>query len=158
MPSAIVSSILSLFTSFIPGSRLVDGGDLQTLAKLLFSTADGLTAHAGGGQANALPLTAALNNVTTVASGNDSVALPLAIPGQFVVLSNNAAANSMQVYGNPTNPNNPSPTTGAPQSDVIIAHNSSSAAAAGTGVAHAASTMGIYACTKLGVWKQMLSS
>lgn len=69
----------------------------------------GITATAGGGQANAYGLTAQLSEVLTVASGNDSVALPKitpvalgsATPGQVTMLMfvNNASGNSMQVFG-----------------------------------------------------------
>lgn len=63
-----------------------------------FTCVDGLTAHAGGGQANALALTAAINRVATVATAADSVALPPAVGGQIVIVSNSAASNAMQVF------------------------------------------------------------
>lgn len=68
-----------------------------------------ITATAGGGQANARPLAAQINDVLTVASGNDSVALPKITGAAFgsntlgqvgtLVLVRNASANSMQVFG-----------------------------------------------------------
>lgn len=70
---------------------------------------DGITAFAGGGQANAVPLSAQQSRVATVASGNDSVSLPKitnqtpneAKPGSvgMLMLVRNAGASSMQVYG-----------------------------------------------------------
>jgi hypothetical protein len=61
------------------------------------SNVNGLTAHAGGGQTNATPLTAAINRVTVVATAADSVLLPNATPGSSVTAIN-AATNSMNVY------------------------------------------------------------
>lgn len=64
-----------------------------------YTFTDSLTAHAGGGQTSALALTTTINRVTTVGSANDSVKLPLAAPGQFIAIINDAASNSLQVYG-----------------------------------------------------------
>lgn len=68
-------------------------GSLETM-----SYADGLTAHAGGGQGSALALTSMMNRVTTVGTGNDSVVLPTAVPGLSIVVINAAASNSMNVF------------------------------------------------------------
>lgn len=57
----------------------------------------GITAHAGGGQSSAYALTAGLNQITTVASANDSVVLPSATNGLVVVVVN-AGANSANVF------------------------------------------------------------
>jgi hypothetical protein len=65
----------------------------------------GLTAHSGGTQAAALALssTVSVHEVTTVGAGNDSVKLPLATgSGNFHVVKNSAAANSMQLFGSGT--------------------------------------------------------
>lgn len=64
---------------------------------ILYSVTDGLTAHAGGGQANATPLPAELNRVTTVATAGDSVELPTSVGGLSITVIN-AAANSMNVF------------------------------------------------------------
>jgi hypothetical protein len=66
------------------------------------SVTNGITAHATGGQTNAVVLTSQLNRVTTVASPGDSIALPVAAPGLSITVINNGA-NPMQVYGNPSN-------------------------------------------------------
>jgi hypothetical protein len=147
---ALPSTVLGFFLSFIPGSRLVDGGELQTEANLLFSTASGLTAHSGGTQAPALPLTAAINEVSVVGAGNDSVMLPIALPGMRVIIINDTAATSMQVYGQTLNPN-----TGV--GDTIAAHNSQTQAATATGVAQAGATIAEYWCFAAGKWKQFLT-
>lgn len=62
-----------------------------------------LTAHAGGGQANALKLNkdASFHEVTTVATAGDSVALPPALVGEKHTVKN-SGANKMQVYGQGT--------------------------------------------------------
>jgi len=66
----------------------------------------GLTAKSGGGQTGALALLSQLNIVSTVAAGNDSVALPkisanpVALGGLFqMIVVRNSGANSMQVFG-----------------------------------------------------------
>ena len=53
-------------------------------ASTSLTTADTLTAFAGGGQASALALTAQINRVTTVATAGDSVKLPAATAGAQV--------------------------------------------------------------------------
>jgi hypothetical protein len=61
------------------------------------SCANSVTAFAGGGQASATPLPAALNRVTTVATAGDSVMLPVAKAGLKVVVKN-TSANSLNVF------------------------------------------------------------
>jgi len=64
---------------------------------VLESAVDGLTAHAGGGQAAATPLTAQSNGVSTVATIADSVLLPPSVPGLSIAVTNESA-NSLDVY------------------------------------------------------------
>jgi hypothetical protein len=61
------------------------------------SAVDGLTAHAGGGQTNATPLTAQNNRVSTVATNGDSSVLPASVAGLTLQVSN-AGTGSMNVY------------------------------------------------------------
>lgn len=147
---SLLSSILQLFPSFQPGSRLIDGGDLSALANQLFSTKTGITALAGGGQTGATPLPAALNRIDTVASGNDSVMLPQAIPGTFVFVKNNTAT-SAQVFGIPNNP-----VTGV--GDTIATNSSNTQVATGTGVALAGTKLAIYVCFEAGKWQTLLTA
>lgn len=63
-----------------------------------YGSAFGLTAHAGGGNANALLLTSWMNTVTTVATAADSVMLPPGYGGAEIVVINHGA-NSLQVFG-----------------------------------------------------------
>ncbi len=145
-----VSCIMSIFKSFFSGSRLIDGGEALQLAKMRHDTVSGIVAFAGGGQASATRLTAANNQVDTVASPNDSVKLPLAIPGRIVRVYNNTA-NSLQVFGEASNPQN------ANAGDTIIPIGSTTPAATGTGVAHATNKDGTYVCYSMGVYKQLVS-
>ena len=57
----------------------------------------GITAHATGGQANAVPLNPGYNVVSVVASAADSLLLPSDSLGAFVLVYN-AGANSCDVY------------------------------------------------------------
>lgn len=144
-----LQSLLAQWLSFIPGFRLIDGGDLKSLANSLFSTQTGIVALAGGGQIGATPLLGALNEVDTVVTNNDSVQLPIALPGQQIFI-NNATAQILSVYGIPSNPSN----GGA--GDTIASASSSVQQATGTGVTQAANTLAFYMCTTLGQWKQGL--
>lgn len=76
----------------------VDSSDIGSAFFDLSSTATGITARAGGGQALATPLTATYNRVTTVATAADSVLLPAAVAGTRVVVFNAAAANAANVF------------------------------------------------------------
>jgi hypothetical protein len=61
------------------------------------SYTNGITAHAGGGQGSAVPLTTVINRVTTVGTAGDSVVMPASAPGMQIMVAN-AAANSMNVF------------------------------------------------------------
>lgn len=65
------------------------------------SRQDSITAHAGGGKASATALTHSVNRITTCATSGDSVLLPKAIAGSFVVIMNDGAA-TLAMYGNGT--------------------------------------------------------
>jgi hypothetical protein len=145
----LISSLLSLFPSFVAGNRLIDGGDLAALVSLEFSVKTGITALAGGGQPGATPLTAALNRVDTCATNSDSVMLPQAIPGNQVSVNNNTGQ-TLAVFGIPLNP-----VTGV--GDTIAAHNSNTQQPTATGVTQATTLVAIYQCYVAGQWKQVLS-
>jgi hypothetical protein len=106
------------------------------------STATGITAHAGGGQASAVLLTAQFNRIDTVATAADSVRLPApTYIGQEVEVMNNAAVNSVQVFGSGT--------------DTI------NGVATGTGVAQAAGKFAMYKASTIGTaaqWHRILSA
>lgn len=71
-----------LASGFVPG-----GGSFQT-----YSTQTGITAHAGGTQAAAVPITAMNAQVSVCATAGDSVVLPPAKVGMEVTVVNNGAA------------------------------------------------------------------
>lgn len=117
---------------FQSGFRLIDGSQLNSaLANPVVSTQNGITAHAGGGKTNATLITAALNNVTTVATTADSIKLPPAIAGRIISISNNGA-NAFQVFGS--------------NNDTI------NSVATGTGVAQAAGSTIDYECITAPNW------
>ena len=99
---------------------------------------DSLTAHAGGGQAAALQLSASINRITTVATAADSVKLPASTPGMHCYVINAAAANSMNVF----------PATG----DKI------NALAANAAFAVAANKTAHFICATAGTWNCILTS
>jgi hypothetical protein len=101
-----VSGLAFAVTGQVPvnGFQTPDGTWLLGLAGgTNYAYQYGITAHAGGGQAGAFVLPAQINmlEVDTVASANDSVALPFAVAGSYLLVRNAAASNSMNVYANP---------------------------------------------------------
>lgn len=83
-----------------PGKRLADDDALNTaLATPQWQTNTGITALAGGNRTGAPVLVLGSNEVTTVASGADSVVLPVAVPGSVVFVVN-AGANALQLFAN----------------------------------------------------------
>jgi hypothetical protein len=103
------------------------------------SYTDGITAHAGGGQASAVLLTSMINRVTTVTTIADSVQLPLAAPGMDLTVIN-AATNAMQVFAN------------AGGTDTI------DGTAGSTGYAQAGGKTVQYVSTSLGAWHKLVSA
>jgi hypothetical protein len=72
--------------------------DSTTGAQLMGGAAlDGLTAHAEGGQSSATQLQYGMNRVSSVASANDSVALPTAVANAWVLLVNDGG-NAAKVF------------------------------------------------------------
>jgi len=114
------------------------GGPATTATWPIGSTADGLTATPSGNQSTALLLTAQINRISTVGSAADAVRLIPATPGIWQVVINDAASNSMQVYGSGTDTIN----------DVATA----------TGVAQAAGKTATYYCSVAGKWYRNLSA
>lgn len=151
--STLIRALLDQFGDWAAnsGPGLVDKGTLRSLVNQLFSYSNGLTAQAGGTQAAALRLVSTINEVSTVATAADSVALPIAYPGSAIFLINDGA-NSMQVFGAPSNPSN----GGA--GDTIAAHNSVAQTATATGVPQASAAVAVYVCFALGKWKQFLTA
>ena len=61
---------------------------------------DGITANAGGVQANATLLTGGMNRVPNVGGAGYSVALPASAPGMNILVTNAHASNSLNVFPN----------------------------------------------------------
>lgn len=131
------------------GLQLIDAQDLTKLANWTIGAATGITALAGGAQAGSPVLPYSLVTVTTVASGNDSVQLPPALPGGYVCVEN-AGAQTMRIYagaaGNVTN-------GGA--LDQIRASGTTALTANGTAVTLASGSSTEFACTTAGIWKRL---
>lgn len=64
----------------------------------LFTAANALTAHAGGGKASALALTKQISRLSTVATAHDSVLLPASAAGGIAVVINDGATGA-DIYG-----------------------------------------------------------
>jgi hypothetical protein len=90
-----------------------------------------VTARAGGGQALATVLAAAINRITTVATAADSVAFPASVAGDWRVVIN-SGTNNLQLFGTGT--------------DTI------NGAASGTGVSVAAGARFLAFCPIAGQW------
>jgi hypothetical protein len=111
-----------------------DGTNQKNYVQIGFtieSSADNLTAHAGGTQAAALPLLNEINRITTVASPADSVVLPKSVAGMTVMVINHGA-NAMQVFG-----------LGTDTIDDV---------ATATGVSQMPNSVVIYICATAGAW------
>ena len=87
---------------FDSGARLIDGQSLDNaFAYPIVSTQDAITATPSGTQATSLILSATVNRISTVASTNDGVRLPVSKAGSWITLINDGA-NAMQVFGHLT--------------------------------------------------------
>lgn len=106
-------------------------GGLTLPTSAVDTTTDNITAHAGGGKANATALTTTYNRVTTVATTADSVLLYPAVKGQFIAIMN-TGANPLQAFGQGT--------------DTI------NGVATGTGVAIANGKLAEFVCYTTGAW------
>lgn len=85
------------FTNALLSVEVQMGGIPGPPGASTFTTAKGITAYAGGLQANATQLTAKYNRVDTVATTNDSVKAPAAVPNDECTVINNAS-NDMHLY------------------------------------------------------------
>jgi hypothetical protein len=82
------------------GSQLIQGGTKLVKGMQLTqpSLDSGVTAHAGGGQANAVQLTETNNIVSTVATTADSVLIPNVLTSNVEVWVTNSGANSLNLF------------------------------------------------------------
>src|SRR5579871_1191184 len=125
------------FLLFVIPFRTIDNAASPIVSSLTLngfffeSFADNLVAHAGGGQANATPLTAEINRIGTVVNVGDSCVLPPAQRGLTIMVINHGA-NPAQIFG-----------TG---NDVI------NDVPAGIGVSQMQGSFVIYSCVSAGQW------
>jgi len=130
------------------GAALQDSLDLTKFANYTLGGLTGLTALAGGGQAGATVLAYGWNEVDTVASNNDSVQLPPAIPNSFVFINNNGAS-TLAIYagagGNGAN---------AGVADQMVAKTTTAKTAATSDITIATGHCTLFVCTTIGVYKQ----
>jgi hypothetical protein len=112
----------------------IDPADISGALRDFTGSTTGITARAGGGQANATALTTAFNNVTTVGTAGDSVRLPTARAGATIIVTN-ATATSMNIF----------PATGG----IInaLSPNAQLACAAGVTI--------MFVCTLAGTWRSI---
>lgn len=96
--AANLAQIQANLTTQNANNVVYDAAIAALAAGVLTSGASALTAHAGGTQAAALALTAAINSVGTVGTIADSVKLPASVAGGIVVVVNDAAL-SLQAFG-----------------------------------------------------------
>src|SRR5271170_6165351 len=151
MTTPSISSLLPSIFGGPTGPQMPNGSDLQFMAQQIFQTTGPITAHAGGAAAKAVQLNIGINNVATVASDHDSVILPLAVPGTWVVVINNGG-HTLDVYPQQANANNT-----ADAGDQIVPDNSVTPGAAGavySGTATADTS--IFYCYSSGLWKAAL--
>ena len=101
---------------------------------------DGITAHAGGGQALAVPLTASINRISACRTAGDSVALPPARGGQIILVRNGAGTMACQVFA------------------AVGANDTINGVAGTTGVTLPAGGAAMFASPSAGMWFWVLSA
>jgi hypothetical protein len=131
-------SVVDVFQSFVPGYRLVDGGELLIQANLLFSARSGIVG--GTTQQNARHLETFINQVTS----GSTVVLPPGVPGRYMMVINDTG-NPIQVYGISYNPITRLADSIAP----------STSSTPGIMVNQNAGEMDGYFCFEPGIWKQV---
>lgn len=125
---------------FTSSRQLIPGSRINGLSDLLTSVKTGLTATPGGNNTNSVQLKDAFNEVSAVATANDSVLLPVAKAGLSVGIFNADAADSLRIFGSGT--------------DTIKA----GAGAATASSDLAAVTAALFICFKDGLWIRFTSA
>jgi hypothetical protein len=94
------STVLNLFPSLMSGPRLIDGGELQKMAQLLFGTQSGIVLPTAG---VGTLFAAAVNQVASGTNGQ----LPPAIAGMRLMVINANATADLTVAAQTVNEANP---------------------------------------------------
>lgn len=136
--TATLNALKAILTAPTFSTVTVQNGTTAQGPVSFSSALNGITAHAGGGQANAVPLTGVLNRITITATANDSVLLPSATLGALVLVRNDGT-NAAAVFPN-----------GA--TDVI------NALAVDTAFSVAAAKSALFFCPVAGQWSTLLSA
>ena len=123
-------------TRYTSSKQLISGQRVNDYADLLTSYGE-YAALANGGFPNAPTLNYAFSNLITVATANDSAALPLAKAGLSINVTNNGVA-SANIFPQPL--------------DVI------NAVAAGGSVALGVGASATFVCVKTGFWRRFVSA
>lgn len=92
LPGAVVT-----YRSAVAGAWLSEFQFGLSAGLPLQQTVSGVTAHSGGGQANAVAITAQQTQVSTVAADHDSVILPPSAAGMLLLVAN-AGAHILDIY------------------------------------------------------------
>lgn len=82
------------FVSVTTTGPVTASGAVTAGGGVVLPTQANITAHSGGGQANAVALVQGINQIATVAANGDSVRLPASAAGISVVVINNSANNA----------------------------------------------------------------
>ncbi|MFG1260039.1 hypothetical protein V5F79_22185 [Xanthobacter flavus] len=93
-----VSAAVGDFGSVAAVTTIAAGSTVTAGTFLVGSSANSITAHAGGTKAAATVLAAQFNRITVCANADDSVLLPTALAGRSVVVFNDGAA-AARVFG-----------------------------------------------------------
>ena len=134
------------------GPSLIGQEALTLFANYTLGSINGIVALAGGAQAGSPVLAYNNNEVLTVATTNDAVQLPPAIPGAYVLINNNSA-NTLRVYaGAAPNVNN------ANALDQMCANATTALTANGTATTLASGYTCEFTCTTIGVWKRQAAA
>src|SRR5215471_10002254 len=155
------SSIIQVFTSFLPGFRLIDGTDLFDMSHLLFSAKENIRANGSAGSSHiagnwgtavwglatwggtgVAPGTVPLQTYISQITDATSVLLPPGIPGRYVQVINDTAS-SLEILPWTFNPLVEGPDTIAPAGSSLQA----------ASVYQPPSEIAEYICFAAGLWK-----
>jgi hypothetical protein len=148
-------SVFSFMTNFYGkyGDALIGRDALTNLANFVLGSQNGITALAGGAQAGSPVLAYADNEIDTVVTTNDSVQLPIAIPGAMLSVYN-AGANTARIYAGAA-PNINNLVAGVAQLDQIVANATISKTANAAAITLASGYTLTFNCYTIGLWKQL---
>lgn len=137
MPSLSLNLPNLPFGIYTTSKQLISGSRVNHIAGMLTSGMTNIVALAGGGFAGAFTINTAFAEFTTVATANDSGALPPAKQGLCIYVTNSGVA-SLNIFPQPA--------------DNI------SGAGAGVAAAVAVGATIEFICTKNGIWRKIVTT